>query len=181
MMKYDCKYDYIISGDLIDDIREHQNDVHVEKNKIFIDTEYPVWINFYPNGNILVKVVIEFADGDTYEIDKRQLYFEDFVELFEDIYGITRSIDELLKMDIEERARYLYYLAKKSGKRLTPEYEKFIIQNSFYSYLYSRDIIQDRWLEAEPSIIKDNEVSLEYLGFLKKIRKLPKFKVIFQD
>jgi len=180
MYTYDSVYDYIIT-DLIDHIREHNENIRIEKDKIFFNYEYPIWINFHRNGNILTKVVIEFPDKDsTYEFDNSNLIFREFDNLFEDIYGIMRSIDELLQMDDEERARYLYDRAERLNKRLDPQYEEMIKASPFYTYFYARNIIEDRWLEGEPHIMKDNEVLLDYLIFLKRINKLPKFKVIFE-
>ena len=73
-----------------------------------------------------------------------------------------KSLDELLKMNENERAEYLYEEAKKLGKRLDPIYEEIIKVNPEYACWYAENIIKDRWKEAEPYIIKNPEWIYEY-------------------
>ena len=73
-----------------------------------------------------------------------------------------KSLDELLKMNENERAEYLYEEAKKLGKRLDPVYEEIIKVNPEYACWYAENIIKDRWKEAEPYIIKNPEWIYEY-------------------
>ena len=44
--------------------------------------------------------------------------------------------------------------------------------NSFFAYLYSKNVIKDRWIEAEDTIMKDLDSSYRYARYVIK-GKLP--------
>ena len=48
-----------------------------------------------------------------------------------------------------------------AGKRL-PVLEHIVLNNSWYSYFYARDVIKGRWIEAEDIIMTDSEDSFDY-------------------
>jgi len=83
-----------------------------------------------------------------------------------------KSIDELLEMDDEERAEYLYKEALYISKRLNPIYEKFIKLSPGYAYWYAKNIIKGRWLEAEEYIKKNPRWAYWYAKYIIKGRWL---------
>ena len=72
-----------------------------------------------------------------------------------------KSLNKILKSD--SPSGYLYGYAYKNG-RLEPKWEKLLLslEDPFWLYMYARDIIKDRWLEAEEYIKKDPEYAHFY-------------------
>ena len=64
-----------------------------------------------------------------------------------------------------------YRRALEVGKR-SSLYEDIILGNPFFAYLYSKNIIKDRWIEAEDIIMKDLDSSSRYAQYVIK-GKLP--------
>lgn len=76
------------------------------------------------------------------------------------------SLDDLLQMEENNRAVYLFFKAARSRKRLPREHEEFIKIYPMLAYEYADGIINDRWPEAEPYIFRDPEATTYYLEFL---------------
>lgn len=55
-----------------------------------------------------------------------------------------------------------YNYARKQGTR-APEVEPTIMRNPLFALEYADEVIGDRWLEAEPVIMKDSDVWDEYI------------------
>ena len=76
---------------------------------------------------------------------------------FERLIG-DRNIDvcELIEMMNEDGiALALLKCVCRTTRRRWPEAEPYIMENSYSAYLYARDIIKGRWIEAEPLIRKE--------------------------
>jgi len=63
------------------------------------------------------------------------------------------SIEAVLKH--KKAAYWLYWYARDVIKDRWPEAEEYIKKDSVWAYCYAREIIKDRWLEAEKYIMKD--------------------------
>ena len=67
--------------------------------------------------------------------------------------GIMKSLDEILKMG--DPSEYLYEYAEEN-RRLKPKWEELLLLlgDPHWLYLYTKNIIKGRWLEAEEYIKK---------------------------
>jgi len=74
------------------------------------------------------------------------------------------DIDEL--MNSPNKAEYLYKRAKINNKRLDKIYENIIKNDPQYAYLYTLNVIKDRWKDGEEAIIKNIDYLVKYINFL---------------
>ena len=80
------------------------------------------------------------------------------------------SFEQFLTKDTAKFEKFLnadsaYNYVKSTGRR-DPKAEKLIISFPRLAYMYARDIIKDRWFEAEPGIY-DSTFWYNYMQFLK--------------
>jgi len=75
-----------------------------------------------------------------------------------------KSVDELLQMNNRERALYLFDEAEAFERRLDPEYEDLILNSGVVEVMvwYARDIMNERWYDAEPYILKNLDFACLY-------------------
>lgn len=73
-----------------------------------------------------------------------------------------KSINQLSKMNENERLEYLFNEAEKSGKRLDPEYEKILFTNIEWLYKYTVYVVGERWPDIEHLILKSPIHSAKY-------------------
>jgi len=78
---------------------------------------------------------------------------------------------ELLHISEEQlNPQYLYNLAYKYKQRLPEVLEEIIVKDPGWAYHYARDIIEDRFPEAEPYIMKDPIWAYHYAYYIIKDR-----------
>ena len=94
-------------------------------------------------------------------------------EAFDKAYCAGKRLPELeyIILACQMTPSEAYYKALDAGKRL-PELEYIILADSFYSYMYTRNVIQDRWIEAEDIIMKSSGRCFNYAKYVIK-GKLP--------
>jgi len=99
-------------------------------------------------------------------MNKVNAYLEtvDFEKMF-DRYGWDyNDLDEIVKILQNPVATYKY--ARDVIKDRWPEAEPIIIQNPSAAYCYAIDVIKGRWPEAEPIIMKDPMVACWYAKYV---------------
>ena len=76
------------------------------------------------------------------------------------ISGARATSVELM---FKNHARYAYFYVMRTleGRRWI-EAEPSIMKNPVYAYLYARDVIKGKWPEAEPYIITNHKIAFEY-------------------
>ena len=91
-----------------------------------------------------------------------------------------KPLDEILKM--ESPSKYLYRYACKHG-RLEFRWEELLLrfEDFYWIYSYARDVIKDRWPEAEEYIVMNPEWAYEYARYVIKERWKEAEKYIMKD
>ena len=65
--------------------------------------------------------------------------------------------------------RLTYTAAKLVYKHPKPEWEDIIAQNLYWSYIYAKDILKDRFKKGEKIMIQNKEYLNRYIEFLESI------------
>lgn len=94
----------------------------------------------------------------------------DVVWTYIDIRNIPNLPPELINY-MCKIPRHAVKIAHKLNKRL-PDHEKYIIRNPLAAYLYAANVLNTRWLEAEPYIHTD-----EFMWYL----YVDRFKIEFMN
>jgi hypothetical protein len=71
---------------------------------------------------------------------------------------------------IKREPSFAYYYAYNILNRRWLEAEPYILNNLWYAHIYAIDLIKGRWLEAEPHIIKDSYRACVYATDVMKER-----------
>lgn len=74
----------------------------------------------------------------------------------------------------------IFYICKTKNKRIKL-YESIILTHPLYAYLYARDLIKDRWIEAEPVILTDANYCCYYSLMVIKGRWIDAERIIYTN
>jgi len=88
------------------------------------------------------------------------------------------SIEEAL--EDEEASFWCYWYAREVLKDRWIEAESIIIKDAEYAYLYARDVLKDRWIEAESLFMKSAIYAYLYAKIIIKDRWLEAESVIMK-